>query len=178
MEEAHPIERDSNRQPPPGTKSVRPAVRRREHLARQFAHDEQAPDDLVFVRDIRFHSMCEHHLLPFTGRAHVAYLPNGGRVAGLSKLARTVDVYARRPQMQERLTAQVADALVEHLDPRGVAVIVEGTHSCMTMRGAAKQEADMLTTAWRGAFEEDRALRAELLGHLQRRGSGPAAIDC
>jgi GTP cyclohydrolase IA len=134
-----------------------------EHLARVFSQ-AQAGDDVVLLRDIRFVSLCEHHLLPFTGVAHVAYLPSHGRVTGLSKLARTVDVFARRLQMQERLTGQVADALVEHLDPRGVAVVVEAEHSCLRLRGAGKEEARMLTTAFRGAMEHDRALRAEVLG--------------
>jgi GTP cyclohydrolase IA len=136
-----------------------------EHLARTFVQ-EQAGDDVVMLRGIRFVSMCEHHLLPFTGVAHVAYLPSGGRVAGLSKLARTVDVFARRLQMQERLTSQVADALVEHLEARGVAVVVESEHSCLRLRGARKEDAMMVTTAFRGALEHDRALRAEVLGMM------------
>lgn len=103
------------------------------------------------------------------GRAHVAYLPARGRVTGLSKLARTVDVFARRPQMQERLTAQIADALVEHLDPRGVAVIVEGEHTCLKLRGACKQEAEMVTTAFCGALQSDRALRHEVVSLLTGR---------
>jgi GTP cyclohydrolase IA len=117
----------------------------------------------VMLRGIQFVSLCEHHMLPFTGVAHVAYLPSHGRVTGLSKLARTVDVYARRLQMQERLTSQVADALVEHLDPRGVAVVVEAEHSCLRLRGARKEDARMVSTAFRGAIEHDRALRAEVL---------------
>lgn len=138
------------------------------HLARQF-DQEQAGDDVVILREIDFVSVCEHHLMPFTGRAHVAYLPAHGRVTGLSKLARTVDVFARRPQLQERLTAQIADALVEHLDPRGVAVLVEAEHSCLKLRGARKTGAEMVTTALRGALLEDRGLRAEVLGLLGRR---------
>jgi GTP cyclohydrolase IA len=133
-----------------------------EHLARVFRQSHSG-DDLVMLRDIRFVSMCEHHMLPFTGVAHVAYLPSHGRVTGLSKLARTVDVFARRLQMQERLTSQVADALVEHLDPRGVAVVMEAEHSCLRLRGAGKEEARMLTTAFRGAMEHDRAMRSEVL---------------
>jgi GTP cyclohydrolase IA len=133
-----------------------------DHLERVFPQ-EHAGDDLVMLRGIQFVSVCEHHMLPFTGVAHVAYLPSHGRVTGLSKLARTVDVYARRLQMQERLTSQVADALVEHLDPRGVAVVVESEHSCLRLRGARKEDARMLTTAFRGAIEHDRALRAEVL---------------
>jgi GTP cyclohydrolase IA len=134
-----------------------------DHLARVFSQ-EQAGDDLVLLKGIRFVSVCEHHLLPFTGVAHVAYLPSHGRVAGLSKLARTVDVFARRLQLQEKLTGEVAEALQQHLDPRGVAVVVEAEHSCLAVRGARKEDAQMVTTAFRGAFEHDRGLRAEVLG--------------
>jgi GTP cyclohydrolase I len=134
-----------------------------EHLERVFSQ-EHPGDDVVLLRGIRFVSVCEHHLLPFTGVAHVAYLPAHGRVTGLSKLARTVDVFSRRLQMQERLTGQVADALVEHLDPRGVAVVVESEHSCLRLRGARKEDAFMVTTAFRGALEHDRGLRSEILG--------------
>ena len=133
-----------------------------EHLGRVFPQ-EQSGDDVVMLRNIQFTSLCEHHMLPFTGVAHVAYLPSHGRVTGLSKLARTVDVFARRLQMQERLTGQVADALVEHLDPRGVVVAVEAEHSCLRLRGAKKDDARMVTTAFRGALADDRALRAEVL---------------
>ncbi len=133
-----------------------------EHLGRVFPQ-EQTGDDVVMLRNIQFTSLCEHHMLPFTGVAHVAYLPSHGRVTGLSKLARTVDVFARRLQMQERLTGQVADALVEHLDPRGVVVVVEAEHSCLRLRGARKDEARMVTTAFRGAMEHDRELRSEVL---------------
>jgi GTP cyclohydrolase IA len=136
------------------------------HLARVFAQ-EQSGDDIVMLRSIEFSSVCEHHLLPFTGHAHVAYLPSGGRVTGLSKLARTVDVFARRPQMQERLTSDIADALVMHLEPRGVAVMVEAEHSCLRLRGAGKSDAAMVTTAFRGAFANDRGLRAEVLALMQ-----------
>jgi GTP cyclohydrolase I len=139
------------------------------HLARTFEH-EAAGDDAVILRNIEFASLCEHHLAPFLGRAHVAYLPSEGRVTGLSKLARTVDVFARRPQLQERLTAQIADALVEHLRPRGVAVLVEGEHLCMRVRGARKADATMVTTAMRGVYTEDRELRREVLALL--RGAG------
>lgn len=133
-----------------------------DHLGRVFPQ-EHAGDDLVMLRGIDFVSLCEHHMLPFTGVAHVAYLPSHGRVTGLSKLARTVDVFARRLQMQERLTADVADALVQELDPRGVAVVIEAEHSCLRLRGAKKDAARMLTTAFRGAMEHDRSLRAEVL---------------
>ena len=136
------------------------------HLSRQFIHD-QPGGDVVALRNIRFTSVCEHHLFPFTGTAHVAYLPAPGRVTGLSKLARTVDVFARRPQLQERLTLQVADALVRHLAPRGVAVVVEATHSCLALRGAGKPEARMVTTAFRGVYETDRGLRQEILSLIR-----------
>lgn len=127
------------------------------HLSRVFDH--AAPgDDLVVVRDIDFQSMCEHHLLPFRGKAHVAYLPANGKVVGLSKIARTVDVFARRPQLQERLTANVADAIAEHLGARGVAVVVTAEHLCMQLRGARKQKADMVTTAFRGTLADDESM--------------------
>ncbi len=134
------------------------------HLGKQFEHRSVGGRELVAVRGVEFYSLCEHHLLPFFGRAHVAYLPAQDRVCGLSKVARTVDVFARRLQMQERLTAQIADALVEHLQPIGVAVILEGEHMCM--RGASKSESDMLTTAFRGLFDEDAAARAEVVSLL------------
>ena len=136
------------------------------HLARTFEH-ESSGDDVVILRNIEFASLCEHHLAPFLGRAHVAYLPSGGRVTGLSKLARTVDTFARRPQLQERLTSQIADAIVEHLQPRGVAVLVEGEHMCMRVRGARKADAKMVTTAMRGVYSDDRDLRREVLGLLR-----------
>ncbi|MGB1927506.1 MAG: GTP cyclohydrolase I FolE, partial [Rubripirellula sp.] len=118
------------------------------HLAKVF--DEQY-DEIVLVSDISFCSMCEHHLLPFTGKAHIAYLPSG-KVVGLSKLARVVEEVARRPQVQERLTQTVADLIEERLSARGVAVVVESTHSCMTMRGVRKPGSMCLTSAMRGVF--------------------------
>lgn len=118
-----------------------------DHLRTTFDVDGE---ELVLVRDIEFHSLCEHHLLPFVGRAHIAYLPAGGKVTGLSKLARCVDGYARRLQVQERLTGQVADALEEVLHPRGVAVIIEAEHFCMTMRGVQKTGALTTTSSFRG----------------------------
>jgi len=136
-----------------------------DHLRRVFTH-ERAGEDLVAVRDIELFSMCEHHLLPFTGRAHVVYVPSGERVVGLSKVARTVDVFARRPQLQERLTAQIADAFVEHLEARGVAVVVRAEHLCMKMRGVGKQQARMVTTACRGVLAQNPTLRAEALSLL------------
>ncbi len=137
------------------------------HLARVFA---EGTDELVVVRDIGFHSLCEHHLLPFSGRAHVAYLPAEGRVVGLSKLARTVEVLARRPQVQERLTAQVADAIAHHLGAGAVGVQLESTHLCMTVRGVRQPEATMTTVAWRGAWRSDAAARAEVAALLRQRG--------
>jgi GTP cyclohydrolase I len=119
-------------------------------------------DEVVLLRDIPFHSMCEHHLLPFTGRAHVAYLP-GGKVVGLSKLARLVEGYARRPQVQERLTTEVADALMSELNPVGAACIIEAVHTCMTIRGVRKPGSTMVTSALRGIFKENPSSRAEIL---------------
>ena len=130
-----------------------------EHLATRFA----APGGgFVVERDIRFYSVCEHHLLPFFGRAAIAYLPQG-EVVGLSKLARTVEVFARRLQLQERLTAQVADAVAQSISPRGVLVVTEAEHLCMTMRGVAKPGSTTLSVAARGEFETDGALRADAL---------------
>ncbi|MGB9623411.1 MAG: GTP cyclohydrolase I FolE [Phycisphaerae bacterium] len=129
------------------------------HLKRVF---QERYDEVVLLRDIDFHSLCEHHLLPFHGKAHVAYLPNG-RVVGLSKLARTVDAFARRPQVQERMTCQIADALMEHLGPKGVVVVVEAQHLCMRMRGVQKPSGTMVTSAVRGTFKENAAARAEVM---------------
>jgi len=117
---------------------------------------------MVLVRDIEVWSTCEHHLLPFTGVAHVAYIPAKGRITGLSKLARLVDAYAKRPQVQERLTTQVADALVEHLHPQGVMVVIECEHLCMTMRGVRKPGAKTVTSAVRGVMNSP-ATRAEAM---------------
>ncbi len=126
---------------------------------------EEHHEEIVMVRDIPFYSMCEHHLTPFHGRAHVAYLPSG-RVTGLSKLARLVEVYARRPQMQERLTAQIADTLMDVLSPLGVLVVVEAEHLCMSMRGVKKPGAMTVTSAVRGIFGESAATRAEAFSLL------------
>jgi GTP cyclohydrolase I len=120
-------------------------------------------DEMVIVRDIEFFSLCEHHLLPFHGRAHVGYLPRG-RVIGLSKIPRIVDMYAHRLQLQERLTVQVADFLTERLEPKGVACVVEATHMCTMMRGVRKQEATMVTSAMTGTFRRDARTRAEFMG--------------
>jgi GTP cyclohydrolase I len=128
-------------------------------------------DEMVIVRDIEFYSLCEHHMLPFMGRAHVAYLPNG-RVIGLSKIPRIVDMFARRLQVQERMTRQIADFIDELLHPRGVAVVVEGLHLCATMRGVRKHDARMTTSAMLGAFRKSMATRQEFLDNISR-GADP-----
>ena len=130
---------------------------------------EESPDEMVTVRDIPLYSMCEHHLLPFTGVAHIAYIPRDGQVIGLSKLARIVNTFARRPQLQERLTAQVADFLEEVLHPQGVAVIIEAEHLCMTMRGARAAGSRTQTSALRGRMKADPRTRAEALSLLTNR---------
>ncbi|MGA2583137.1 MAG: GTP cyclohydrolase I FolE [Tepidisphaeraceae bacterium] len=124
-------------------------------------------DEIVLLRDIEFQSLCEHHLLPFTGRAHVAYLPDG-KVVGLSKLARLVEGFARRPQVQERLTMQVADALMDELNPIGAACVIEAVHTCMTIRGVRKPGSTMVTSALRGIFRESPSSRAEVLALINR----------
>ena len=124
-------------------------------------------DEVVLVKDIPFYSMCEHHLVPFYGKAHVAYLPSGEKVTGLSKLARAVEVAARRPQLQERLTDQVATALEEALNPRGVFVMVEAEHMCMTMRGIKKPGSKTITTVAKGLYKEDREERKEILSLMR-----------
>ena len=131
------------------------------HLLRQF--HEPGNEEMVIVKDIPFSSMCEHHLLPFTGRAHVCYLPRDGHITGLSKLARCVEGFARRPQLQERLTQQVADAIDDRLNARGVIVVVEATHTCMTMRGIRAAGSLTVTSAIRGWFVQDLKAREEAL---------------
>jgi GTP cyclohydrolase I len=133
------------------------------HLKRTFAEDTH---DLVVVQDLDLNSLCEHHLLPFTGAAHIAYLPNG-HVVGLSKLARTVEAFARRPQVQERLTAQIADAVMQHLAPRGVIVMIEAEHLCMKLRGVKNRKPRTATVAYRGVFADDVARRQEAMGLLR-----------
>ena len=123
-------------------------------------------DEMVVVRDIEFFSLCEHHLLPFIGKAHVGYLPRG-RVVGLSKIPRIVDMYAQRLQVQERLTVQVADFLMEKLEPKGVACVIEATHLCTMMRGVRKQEATMVTSSMTGTFRRDARTRAEFMGLIE-----------
>ena len=126
-------------------------------------------DEFVLVKDLELWSMCEHHLVPFTGVAHVGYIPaSDGRITGLSKLGRLVDVFARRPQVQERLTTQVADALVRILEPRGAIVVVEAEHLCMTMRGVRKPGSRTVTSAVRGQLRDDPATRAEAMGLIAR----------
>jgi GTP cyclohydrolase I len=127
-------------------------------------------DEMVMVKDIEFFSMCEHHLLPFFGKAHIAYVPNG-KVVGLSKVARLVDVFARRLQVQERLTREVADAIDEAIQPQGVAVILEAQHLCMMMRGVEKQHSSTVTSAMLGVFKTQLQTRNEFLS-LVRRGGG------
>ena len=122
--------------------------------------------EMVIVKDIEFYSMCEHHMLPFYGRAHVAYIPNS-RILGLSKFARIVDLYSRRLQVQERITTQVADAVEELLAPKGVAVLMEGIHLCMAMRGVQKQNSSTTTSAMRGLFRSDPRTRAEFMSAVQ-----------
>lgn len=131
----------------------------RVHLQKFFT---EKYDEIVLVKDIAFNSMCEHHMLPFMGQAHIGYLPNG-RVIGLSKLARVVDVVARRPQVQERMTEQIADLLVEELDVKGVAVVIEATHSCMTIRGVRKPGSLCVTSAMRGIFRSHLSSRTEVM---------------
>ncbi|HEU5456523.1 MAG TPA: GTP cyclohydrolase I FolE, partial [Nocardioides sp.] len=135
------------------------------HLAVTF---EAGHDEMVMVRDIAVQSLCEHHLIPFIGKAHVAYIPGpDGRITGLSKLARLVDLYAKRPQVQERLTTQVADSLMEILDARGVIVVIEAEHLCMTMRGVRKAGARTITSAVRGIMHQP-ATRAEAMALIHR----------
>jgi GTP cyclohydrolase I len=131
----------------------------RVHLEKFFT---QPYDEIVLVRDISFHSMCEHHLLPFMGKAHVAYMPNG-RVIGLSKLARVVDAVARRPQVQERMTEEIATLLESELNAKGVAVVVEATHTCMTIRGVQKPGSVCVTSAMRGRFRSNLSSRSEVM---------------
>ena len=129
---------------------------------------EEGHREMVILRDIPFYSMCEHHLLPFYGVVHVGYLPNEtGRVVGGSKLARVVEIFAKRPQLQERMTSQIADAIVEALQPDGVAVVVQAEHLCMTMRGIKKPGSNVLTSATRGLFRSRAATRAEFLSLVQ-----------
>ena len=130
-----------------------------EHLSKTFSGNNS---EFVIEKDITFYSLCEHHLMPFYGKAHIAYIPDG-KVVGLSKLARTVEVFARRPQIQEQLTGQIADAIMEVLKPQGVMVYMEAEHMCMTMRGVKKPGTKTVTTACRGAFVENDSLKQQVL---------------
>ena len=137
------------------------------HLEKRFT--QETYDEMVVVRDIDFSSMCEHHLLPFTGQAHVAYIPRG-QVVGLSKIPRVVETLARRPQLQERLTQQIAELLMEQLEAKGVGVVVEGSHSCMTIRGVRKPGSTMVTSSMLGMFRDRPATRSEFLALIRRPG--------
>ncbi len=136
----------------------------KEYFKTVFGEDHE---ELVLVKDIPFYSMCEHHLVPFFGRAHVAYIPRNGRVTGLSKLARAVEAVSRRPQLQERITSTVADSIVETLEPYGVMVVIEAEHMCMTMRGVKKPGSKTITSAVRGTFLQDSTARAEVLSLIK-----------
>ena len=137
-----------------------------QHLAVTF---EAGHDEMVMVKDIPLYSVCEHHLVPFIGRAHVAYIPNrDGRITGLSKLARLVESYSRRPQVQERLTTQIADEIVARLEPRGALVVIEAEHLCMSMRGVEKPGTTTITSAVRGLFRDNVATRNEALDFIRR----------
>lgn len=136
------------------------------HLEKYFTENHE---EMVLVRDIAIYSVCEHHLLPFFGVAHVAYVPRAGNITGLSKLARVVDGFARRPQLQERLTTQIANAIMRRLEPRGVLVVIEAEHMCMTMRGVRKPGAKTVTSAVRGIFQQNPATRAEAFSLIRGR---------
>lgn len=133
-----------------------------QHLSTTF---DETYNEIVILKDIPFFSLCEHHMMPFQGKAHIAYLPSG-RIVGLSKLARLVEGFAQRLQVQERLTCQIADTLMEKLQPRGVAVLLEASHTCMTMRGIRKPGSSMVTSAIRGHFVTDHAARDEVWAHF------------
>lgn len=124
-------------------------------------------EEMVLVKDISFHSVCEHHLVPFYGKAHVAYIPKNGKVTGLSKLARAVEAISKRPQLQERITSTIANSIMESLEPHGVMVVVEAEHMCMTMRGVKKPGAQTVTSAVRGVFAEDYRTRSEVLAFIK-----------
>ena len=132
-------------------------------LSKTFHADN---NEMVIEKDITFYSMCEHHFMPFYGKAHVAYIPNG-KVVGLSKLARTVEIFAKRPQIQEQMTGQIADAIMEHLQPQGVMVMLEAEHMCMTMRGVKKPGSKTVSVATRGIFEKDAALQNQFFQMLR-----------
>lgn len=134
------------------------------HLETIFTEDHE---EMILVKDIPFYSICEHHLLPFFGKAHVAYIPRRGRVTGLSKLARVVEGFAKRPQLQERLTTQIADCIMHRLNPQGVLVVIEAEHMCMTLRGVRKPGSKTVTSAVRGLFQKSEATRAEAMALIK-----------
>ncbi|MFF2449946.1 GTP cyclohydrolase I FolE [Neobacillus sp. NPDC058068] len=136
----------------------------KQHFETIFSEDHE---ELVLVKDIPFYSMCEHHLVPFFGKAHIAYIPQNGRVTGLSKLARAVEAVAKRPQLQERITSTIADSIMEKLDPHGVMIVVEAEHMCMTMRGVKKPGSKTVTTAVRGVLADDAIARSEVLSLIK-----------
>jgi len=129
----------------------------------------ESHDELVLLKDIPFYSMCEHHLLPFIGKAHVAYIPSGGKIVGLSELAKAVEIFAKRPQVQERMTTQLADLLMERLKPKGAMVIIDAEHMCMSMRGVKKTGTRTVTSAVRGIFRTKQSTRQELLELIKKR---------
>lgn len=139
----------------------------KDHL--QIFFQEEEHEELVLVKDIPFYSVCEHHLVPFFGKAHVAYLPKGGKLTGLSKLARVVETEAKKPQLQERITKNVANAIMDALSPYGVVVVIEAEHMCMTMRGVKKPGSKTITSAVRGIFETDALARAEVMSLINSR---------
>jgi GTP cyclohydrolase I len=138
----------------------------KEYFATVFSEEHE---ELVLVKDIPFYSMCEHHLIPFFGVAHVAYIPKGGKVTGLSKLARAVEAVAKRPQLQERITSTIANSIMDTLAPYGAMVVVEAEHMCMTMRGVKKPGSKTITSAVRGCFEKDATSRAEVLSLINNK---------
>jgi GTP cyclohydrolase I len=129
----------------------------------------ESHDEMVLLKDIPFYSICEHHLLPFIGRAHVAYIPSGGKIVGLSELAKAVEIFAKRPQVQERLTTQLADMIMERLKPKGAMVIIDAEHLCMSMRGIKKPGTRTVTSAVRGIFRTKQSTRGELLALIKKR---------
>ena len=131
---------------------------------------EEEHDEMVILKDIPFYSVCEHHLLPFLGKAHIAYIPDENRLLGLSKLARLVELYAKRPQLQERLTSQIADTIRDSVNPKGVLVVIEAEHLCTTMRGVKKAGSVMVTSAIRGAFRKNESTRKEALNLIKGNG--------
>ncbi|MUK87673.1 GTP cyclohydrolase I FolE [Ornithinibacillus sp. L9] len=137
----------------------------RDYFTSSFCEEHE---ELILVKDIDFHSVCEHHLIPFFGKAHVAYIPQNGQVTGIGNFAKAIEAVAKRPQIQERMTTTLANAIEETLSPRGVLVVIEAEHLCMTMRGVKKPGSQTVTTAARGVFEKDSAKRAEVLSFIRR----------